>query len=144
VIAYPDPPLQTAVVALRRWQLADLPLVQRASGDLELIAGTTLPDPFTPDAGVEFIERQWSRSETGEGLSFAIEDGQTGEAVGCATLMLRRKQVADLGYWLVRDVRGRGIGGATVALLVPWDCERWISKPSRRSCIPTMRLRAVS
>jgi ribosomal-protein-alanine N-acetyltransferase len=38
----------------------------------------------------------------------------------CATLMLRRDQVADLGYWLVRDARRRGIGGATVALLVPW------------------------
>ena len=40
--------------------------------------------------------------------------------MGCATLMLRRKQVADLGYWLVQGARGRGIGGATVALLVPW------------------------
>jgi RimJ/RimL family protein N-acetyltransferase len=120
VIAYPDPPLRTKVVALRRWELGDLPLVHGASGDHELLAGTTLPETFTTDAGVAFIERQWSRAETGEGLSLAVEDGQSGDAVGCATLMLRREHVADLGYWLVRDVRGRGIGGATVALLVPW------------------------
>ena len=34
--------------------------------------------------------------------------------------MLRRARVADLGYWLVGDGRGRGIGRETVELLVPW------------------------
>jgi ribosomal-protein-alanine N-acetyltransferase len=120
VIAYPDPPLRTDFVALRRWERADLPLVQCSAEDHELVVGTTLPDPFTPDAGLAFIERQWSRAENEEGLSLAIQDARSGEAVGCVTLMLRRNQVADLGYWLVRPARGRGIGSATVALLVPW------------------------
>jgi ribosomal-protein-alanine N-acetyltransferase len=120
VIAYPDPPLTTGLVALRRWELADLRLVCAASADPELLAGTTLPDPFTDEDGLRFIERQWARTETGEGLSLAIVDPKSGDAVGCATLMLRRNGIADLGYWLVRDARRRGFGAAAVALLVPW------------------------
>jgi RimJ/RimL family protein N-acetyltransferase len=123
VISYPDPPLVAENVVLRRWDRRDLSFVRKASADAELLAGTTLPDPFTEDAGLAFIERQWNRVERGEGLSLAIEERGAGVAVGCTTLMLRRVEVADLGYWLVRDARGRGIGKATVELVVPWGLQ---------------------
>jgi len=124
VISYPNPPLVAENVALRRWDRRDLPFVREASTDGELLAGTTLPDPFTEDAGRAFIERQWHRVERGEGLSLAIEERGVGVVVGCTTLMLRRAEVADLGYWLIRDARGRGIGKATVELIVPWGLQK--------------------
>ena len=49
--------------------------MREASTDGELLAGTTLPDPFTEDAGRAFIERQWHRVERGEGLSLATLEG---------------------------------------------------------------------
>jgi RimJ/RimL family protein N-acetyltransferase len=120
VIAYPDPSLVGEQVALRRWVVNDLPLVREACAETELLAGTTLPDPFTDEEGLAFIERQSSRVESGEGLSLAIEECSVGRAVGCVSLMLRRGGVADLGYWLVREARGRRLASETVALLVPW------------------------
>ena len=109
---------------LRAWEIGDLPLVREASSDPGLIAGTTLPDPYTADEGRAFIERQWSRRESGEGISLVIEEVRSSSAVGGATLMIRRAAIADLGYWLIREMRGRGLGGAAVELLVAWALEQ--------------------
>lgn len=124
LIDYPEPPLARATVALRSWLPADLTLIAEASGEPELVALTTLPDPFTDAAGLAFLERQWRRARDGEGLSLAIVEGGSGVAVGGASLMLRRPPVADLGYWLVAGARGRGIGSAAAGLLVAWACQQ--------------------
>ncbi|HEX3807769.1 MAG TPA: GNAT family N-acetyltransferase [Gaiellaceae bacterium] len=118
MLAYPEPPLADGDVALRRWEIADIALVEEASGDVELLPGTTLPREYTASAGIAFVERQWSRQTSDEGLSLAIT--VDGAAVGCATLMIRRPRVADLGYWLVERARGRGIARRSVAQLVEW------------------------
>lgn len=123
MFGYPDPPLSGRAISLRRWELHDLPLVLEASGDADLVSGTTLPDPFSVHDGQAFIKRQWSRAESGEGLSLVIEDCASKAAIGCVTLMLRRSGVADLGYWLLESARGRGKGREAVALVVPWALE---------------------
>ena len=120
LIAYPDPGLAAERVGLRRWHPHDLPLVADASHDRGLVRATTLPDPYSDVEGLAFIERQWSRAASGAGLSLAIEETRAARAVGGASLMLRRPGVADLGYWLLRDARGRGLARETVELLVPW------------------------
>jgi RimJ/RimL family protein N-acetyltransferase len=122
VLAYPDGELTDGAVSVRPWAADDLALVEEASGDADLLAGTTLPRSFTPTEGLAFIERQWGRRTSGEGVSFAI--ASDGAAVGRATLMLRRPGVADLGYWLVRRARGRGVGRSAVALVVDWGLSR--------------------
>jgi ribosomal-protein-alanine N-acetyltransferase len=92
--------------------------VREASDEADLVRGTTLPDPFTPHDGRSFIKRQWSRAESGDGLSLVIEDSTSKAAIGCLTLMLRRSAVADLGYWLLPGARGRGSAREAVELLV--------------------------
>lgn len=117
-LQYPDPSLRDGSIALRRWEHGDLPLVEEASTDRLLLEGTTLPGEYNSRAGREFIERQWSRHAEGTGLSLAITSD--GDAVGCATLIVRRPSTADLGYWLVERARGGGTGGRAVQLLVEW------------------------
>jgi hypothetical protein len=79
-----------------------LPFVREAVAVPELLVGTSLPDPYTEAEGRAFIERQWSRAESGEGIALAIEENRASVAVGCTTLMLRRAEIADLGYWLIQ------------------------------------------
>jgi RimJ/RimL family protein N-acetyltransferase len=122
VLAYPDGHLTDGAVSVRPWATDDLALVEEASSDVDLLAGTTLPRSFTQAEGLAFIERQWGRRTSGDGVSFAI--ASAGAAVGCATLMLRRPGIADLGYWLVRRARGRGVGRTAVALVVDWALSR--------------------
>ena len=120
VLDYPVPQLADELVVLRRWEVHDLALVEEAAADPDLVSGTTLPDPYSPEEGLAFVERQWRRHARGEGLSLAIEEQQSGLAVGCTTLMLRLPGMADLGYWLIHAARGRGLGPSAVGLLVPW------------------------
>ncbi len=118
MLPYPDGELTDGPVSLRRWTVDDLALVEEASHDEDLLAGTTLPRAFGPAEGLAFVERQWSRQTSGEGISLAI--AHDGPAVGCTTLMLRRPGIGDLGYWLVDRARGRGIGTSAVSLMVEW------------------------
>lgn len=79
-----------------------------------------MPATFTPSGGRAWIERQWSRAENGTGLSQAIADAASGEALGAAVLMNRQGGSGELGYWLVPRARGRGIGSRAVGLLGRW------------------------
>ena len=116
-----EPYLTDGAVKLRRWRLEDLSLVEKASSDPDLLTGTTLPARYSSAQGRAFIERQWGRASSREGMSLAIE--ADGAAVGCSTVMLRRQRVGDLGFWLIREARGRRIGATAVGLLTPWALE---------------------
>ena len=119
-LAYPDPPLTDGTVLLRRWADSDLGCVEDGSRDPDIPEGTTVPATFTPAEGLAWIERQWGRQEKGEGLSLAIADAASDEALGNINLLFRQRGTVAIGYWLVERVRGRGLGSRAVALLAHW------------------------
>jgi RimJ/RimL family protein N-acetyltransferase len=120
-LAYPDPPLTDGTVVLRRWEEDDLGCVEEGSRDPEIPQGTTVPATFTPAEGRAWIERQWGRLQKGEGLSLAIAEARSGEALGNINLLFRQQPgAAAIGYWLVERVRGCGLGSRAVALLAHW------------------------
>lgn len=101
--------------------MTDLRCVEAASLDPEIPRGTTVPAEYTEAEGRAWIERQWSRQTGGSGLSLAVADPQTNEARGLVYLGLRRiRGHCELGYWLVPDARGRGLGPAAVRLVSRW------------------------
>jgi RimJ/RimL family protein N-acetyltransferase len=96
----------------------DLNCVEQAAEDPSIPQGTTVPQ--TPAEGLAWIERQWSRAESGTGLSQAIADAASGKAIGAGVLMTRRLGIAEIGYWLVPRARGQGIGSRAVEFLARW------------------------
>jgi RimJ/RimL family protein N-acetyltransferase len=121
LLSYPDPPLTDGTVVLRRWEERDIGCVEEASRDPHIPEGTTVPAHFTVTEGLAWIERQWGRADNGEGLSLAIADAGSDEALGAVVLMFRRQPLTvEIGYWLVERARGRGVGSRAVALLALW------------------------
>ena len=68
---YPEPELRDGVVRLRRWDARDLDSIREAATDSRIPEGMTVPAVYTAEAAQAFIERQWSRVDTGEGVSLA-------------------------------------------------------------------------
>jgi len=118
---YPDPQLQSDVVRLRRWEYRDLPCIEAASMDPKIPQGTTIPAVYTDDEGRAFIDRQWARQTSGQGLSLAIADLDTDIAKGLVFLGLDRTGGhCQLGYWLIPDARGSRRGTEAVGLASNW------------------------
>jgi ribosomal-protein-alanine N-acetyltransferase len=120
LLAYPDPPLTDNVVVLRRWARDDLGCVEEATQDPDIPKGTTVPATFTHAKGLAWIERQWARHDEGTGLSQAIADAVSDEALGAVVLMARKLGSVEIGYWLIPRARGRGFGLRAVGLLARW------------------------
>jgi RimJ/RimL family protein N-acetyltransferase len=120
-LSYPDPPLTDGTVLLRRWGESDIGSVEEASRDPRIPEGTTVPATFTEAEGLAWIERQWGRADKGEGLSLAIADASSGEALGVVVLLFRRRPgTVEIGYWLIERARGRRLARRAVGLLARW------------------------
>jgi [ribosomal protein S5]-alanine N-acetyltransferase len=119
-LSYPDPPLSDDVVVIRRWTKSDLGCIEEASREGRIPEGTTVPAKYTAAEGRAWIERQWGRATEGTGLSQAIADRGSNEALGAVVLMARRPGTVEIGYWLVERARGRGLGSRAVGLVARW------------------------
>jgi RimJ/RimL family protein N-acetyltransferase len=117
-----DPPeLRDGQVLLRRWSHHDLPCIEEASRDSVIAAGTTVPCPFSEEAGRAFVARQWRRSASGEGLSLALAEAGTGTAIGLMVLLNRQESgVVGVGYWTIASRRQRGFARRGLILLSRW------------------------
>ena len=96
--------------ALRPWDARDLPLLERASEDAYLALVERLPVPFDADQAREWLA---GRTQT----EWAVVAGD--EAVGGTGYATRHVPgLADVGYWIVSERRGKGLATAAVELLV--------------------------
>jgi [ribosomal protein S5]-alanine N-acetyltransferase len=118
----PDPPLADDRVLLRPWRVADLGLIELASRDPAITAGTSVPTPYSEAAGDAWLARQHAQREQRTGLSLAIADARTDRALGYVGVsgLVWRHLRGSLGYWVTGARRGQGLASAAVGLLVPW------------------------
>jgi ribosomal-protein-alanine N-acetyltransferase len=118
----PDPPLSDGRILLRPWRIADLALVELASRDPEITVGTSVPAPYSEAAGDAWLARQHTQREQRTGISLAIADAGSGQALGYIGVsgLVWRHLRGSLGYWVAGARRRQGVASAAVALLVPW------------------------
>jgi RimJ/RimL family protein N-acetyltransferase len=123
-LAPPQPPLADEVVALRPWRAEDAPAIAAAiDGDPEIARWLDqVPQPYGLDEAHAYVaacRRGW---DEGTGASFAVLDPADGRLLGSVGLRLADLPpgVAEAGYWVAREARGRGVATHALRLASQW------------------------
>ena len=119
------PCLDDGLVVVRAFEREDAEAVARACTDPEIAHWIhRLPAPYSPaDAGA-FVAGARRTLVTGEQIRLAVADAASGELLGSVSLEPSwQLGVAELGYWVKREARRRGVATAAARLLIHWAFE---------------------
>lgn len=118
-----DPPtLSDGVVTLRAWSADDVPVLPGLiDGDEEIVRWLDMmPSPYTEQDAREWIERAAAGWRSGAFAPFAIvADGAVAGGLGFNTID-RESGAGEIGYWLTRAARGRGLTTRALLLAARW------------------------
>ena len=131
--------LSDGIVTLRPWPRDDAGFMARASADPAIRRyngvldrlGHPMPQLSITDAEAvidEFALHWQAFATTGTpagGVAFAIVDARSGELAGCCGVDdWSKADVAQFGYWIAPNARGRGHATRAAILLTRWLFER--------------------
>ena len=122
----PDPSLQDGVVLLRPWTDRDVPAIAAACNEEEMAQWLDqIPRPYTEKDAREYVAATRRGWREGTASSFAIVDVVSDRPVGSVGVhwLDREHRVAEVGYWVAREARGRGVASRAVRLVSRWAIE---------------------
>ncbi|MFL6048364.1 MAG: GNAT family N-acetyltransferase [Gaiellales bacterium] len=122
--AAPDPPLVDQAVALRPWTEADVEELVRCCNDPGVRRFIpVIPIPYMPEDARAFVARTVTAGE----LNLAVTDRATGALLGAVGVALKPWDagMAEIGYWLAPEARGRGAATRALRLLARWTLREW-------------------
>lgn len=107
--------LTDRVVTLRPWREGDAAaIVECMDGEPEIARWLDrVPQPYALEDARAYI------AGIGE-QSFAITDADTGRVLGSIGFGPLEDGVGEVGYWVRRDIRGRGVATRALVLLSRW------------------------
>ena len=122
LIDLPDPPLDDGVVALRGFDEDDVESVVSACQDPEIPRWTIVPAPYTAREALAWIETHDLLRITGIAVPFAIVDAATRVLAGSIGVhdIDWRSRKGEIGYWVVRELRGLGMATRALRLVSRW------------------------
>jgi RimJ/RimL family protein N-acetyltransferase len=124
-IEFPVEGLSDGVVRLRLMAEADLPAIVAACQDPEIPRWTRVPEPYGESEARGWFEQETAQRARGEQLGLLIVDPGNGRLLGSVGIVHvdRQEGRCELGYWMARDSRGRGLATRAVRLLSGWTFE---------------------
>jgi RimJ/RimL family protein N-acetyltransferase len=110
----PRPVLEAPGLRLRPPTLADVDAITEAIQDPEIPRWIgVIPEPYTRDDAVRFVtqvsDADWA---AGTARQWLITDAADGSALGMVGLHGRAPRVCEVGFWVRRGARGRGVAVA--------------------------------
>lgn len=125
-VAAPDPPLTDGVVTLRPWgEAGDVEALVEACNDRAIAEFLDMiPSPYTDDDARDYIERTQQGWAEGKTSNFAmLVDGAAVGSIGVHWFE-PDQGVAEVGYWVAPQARGRGVCTRALRLVSRWVLER--------------------
>jgi RimJ/RimL family protein N-acetyltransferase len=124
-IEFPVEGLSDGVVRLRLMAESDLPAVVAACQDPEIPRWTRVPEPYGESDARSWFEQEAEQRVRGEQLGLLIVDPGNERLLGAVGIVRVDSQEGrcELGYWMARDSRERGLATRAVRLLSGWAFE---------------------
>lgn len=124
-LEFPVEGLTDGSIRIRLRADADTPAIVAACQDPEIPRWTRVPEPYDEATAAEWATESTRARESGEALHLLIADAQTDELLGSIGVQDIRyaESRCDIGYWLAREARGKGIMTRAVRLLSRWVFE---------------------
>ena len=113
--------IATERLILRPWQISDVRALVDACQDPEISRFTRIPYPYREQEGRAFIAESAQGWRDGRFANFAVCERNV--LCGGVGLILHAAHLAEIGYWLTREGRGRGLATEAVARLARWAFE---------------------
>lgn len=122
-IVPPSPPLSDGLITLRPWIERDVPSVVSACGDQDIAWWLDqVPQPYSESDGRTYVAMTRRGWKDGTHASFAVTDSATDEVLGSIGIHWLDPDhgVAEVGYWVRDESRGRGIATRATRLASRW------------------------
>jgi RimJ/RimL family protein N-acetyltransferase len=136
--------LSDGVVELRPWRPEDArDVVECLDGDEEIARWLDqIPQPYTLDDALAYIGGTTGNERESR---FAMTDAETGRVLGSIGATWNQAgDVAEIGYWIRADARGRGVTTRAVRLLVAWAIREGAQRIQLRADVENEPSRSVA
>jgi RimJ/RimL family protein N-acetyltransferase len=122
VLRHPDPPLSDGVVTLRAKARTDVDALTAACQDPEIPRWTRVPVPYRRADALSWIAGTELELDAGLSLHWLAVDAGDDRLLASIGLMGidRERGTGEIGYWVAREARGRGVATRAVRLVRDW------------------------
>lgn len=112
--------IEAGDLALRIPEGEDVDAIVAGCQDPEIARWTRVPSPYGPDDAREYLALARRERAEGSGAHYLIVDSVDDTLLGAAGLVRidHQGRMAQVGYWLTRAARGRGVATRAVGALV--------------------------
>jgi RimJ/RimL family protein N-acetyltransferase len=110
--------LTDGVITLRPPEPGDEDAIYEACQDPEIQRWTGVPSPYLREHASGYLERVAAEREAGTSLAFLAVDEQGALLGNFSVMELNRSPgYGEIGYWVAKDARGKGVASRAVVLL---------------------------
>jgi len=121
VLRYPDPPLTDGVITLRAKRRDDVDALVAACQDPEIPRWTRVPQHYGREDALGWIAASELELAAGTAIHWLAVDGGDRLLASISVMQIDRAAgTGEIGYWVARAARGRGVARRSVALASGW------------------------
>jgi RimJ/RimL family protein N-acetyltransferase len=121
VLRHPDPPLSDGVITLRAMTAKDVDAVTAAAQDPEIPRWTRVPVPYRRADALSWIAGAELELDAGVTIGWLAVDEEDRLLASISVMGIDRAAgTGEIGYWVAREARGRGVATRAVRLVRDW------------------------
>ena len=118
------PTLTYGLITLRPSAESDIESIYQACQDPIIPAFTTVPSHYTKDHAIEFVRQDPFSFRERREFRFVIEHGNGDDRKFAGVISLHtiniKNHTAELGYWIEKSMRGKGIGTTATRMITDY------------------------